>query len=209
MKLAIFGATRGTGRKLLQQALEQNHLVTVLVRNCKIFDQVHKNLHVIQGDVMQQDDVDSVVQGQDVVLCTLGAPPFDSSQVRANGAKNIVQSMQKYEVKRLVCLSGIGVGYSYELLPFYYKFLIIPLLLRRVYADHELQENYIKQSQLDWIIVRAAALTDGEHTSNYFSGTAVASKGTKLKISRADTADFMLKQLSDESNLGKTPSLSY
>jgi len=209
MKLAIFGSTGGTGYKLLEQTLQQGHFVTVLVRNSSSLELEHENLKVIKGDVLDQPTVDSVVKDQDAVLCALGAPAFDKSKLRANGTKDIIQAMNTHGIKRLICQSSIGIGDSYDLLPFYYKYLIIPLMLRFVFADHALQESYIKNSQLDWTIVRAAALTNGEHTGNYLSGVAVTTKKIKLKISRADTADFMLKQLSDNSNLCKSPCISY
>lgn len=84
---------------------------------------------------------------------------------------------------------------------------MIPVFLRHVYADHNIQENYIKDSQLDWTIVRPAALTDGERS--YQHGFTAKNKTITLKISRADTADFMLKQLTDNNYLHKTPCISY
>ena len=209
MNIAIFGSTGGTGRKLLEQALEQGHNITVLVRTARAIKSEHTNIKIIQGNVLDQAKVEEVVKGQDAVVCALGTPPFNRSKLRANGTKIIIQAMQKLSVKRLVCLSAFGVGDSYELLPFYYKYLIIPLMLRYVYADHELQEKYIEQSQLDWTIVRAAALTNGGHTGEYLSGAAAMTRDIKLKISRADIADFMLKQLESEDNLMKSCCVSY
>jgi len=89
------------------------------------------------------------------------------------------------------------------------KYLIVPFMLRRAFADHEIQENYIKESQLDWIIARPVALTDGEHTGTYQSDYTADNKTVTFKISRADTADFMLKQLTDNNYLHRTPSISY
>lgn len=89
------------------------------------------------------------------------------------------------------------------------KYLIVPLLLRHAWADHESQENYIKESQLEWTIVRPTGLTDGGHTGSYQHGFTVDNKKVTNKISRADTADFMLKQLADDTYLYKTPCISY
>ncbi len=83
------------------------------------------------------------------------------------------------------------------------------LLLRNVYADHEAQEAVIKRSDLDWTIVRPGAYTNGERTGEYRHGFPVADKTIKAKISRADVADFMLKQLADNTYLRKTPGVSY
>jgi putative NADH-flavin reductase len=209
MKLIIFGSTGGTGRQIVTQALEQGHDVTAFARNPERLDQKHEKLQVIKGNVLDFASVERAIQGQDVVLCTLGLPPMDKSNLRANGTKNIIRAMEKTGVKRFICQSSYGVGDSRETLPFLMKYLIVPFMLRRAFADHEIQENYIKESQLDWIIVRPAALTDGEHTGSYQHGYTADNKTVTNKISRADTADFMLKQLADNDYLHKTPSISY
>lgn len=209
MKLIIFGSTGGTGRQIVTQALEQGHDVTAFARNPERLDKKHEKLQVIKGNVLDFASVERAIQGQDVVLCTLGLPPMDKSNLRANGTKNIIRAMEKTGVKRFICQSSNGVGDSRDTLPFLMKYLIVPFMLRRAFADHEIQENYIKESQLDWIIVRPAALTDGEHTGSYQHGYTADNKTVTNKISRADTADFMLKQLADNDYLHKTPSISY
>jgi putative NADH-flavin reductase len=209
MKLIIFGSTGSTGRQVVTQALEQGHDVTAFARSPEKLDQKHEKLQVIKGNVLDFSSVERVIQGQDVVLCTLGLPPMDKSNLRANGTKNIIRAMEKTGVKRFICQSSDGVGDSRDTLPFLMKYLIVPFMLRRAFADHEIQENYIKESQLDWIIVRPVALTDGEHTGSYQHGYTADNKTVTFKISRADTADFMLKQLADNNYLHKTPSVSY
>ena len=210
MKLVIFGSTGGTGRQIVTQALEQGHDVTAFARSPEKFDQKHEKLKIVQGNVLDFASVESAIQGQDVVLCALGlSAMMDKTMLRANGTKNIIRAMEKAGVKRFICQSSAGVGDSSDTLPFLMKYLIVPFLLRRAFADHEIQENNIKESQLDWIIVRPAALTDGERTGSYQHGFTAENKTVTLKISRADTADFMLKQLVDNNYLHKTPSISY
>ena len=209
MKLIIFGSTGGTGRQVVTQALEQGHDVTAFARSPERLDQKHEKLQVIKGNVLDFASLERAIQGQDVVLCTLGLPPMDKSNLRANGTKNIIRAMEKTGVKRFICQSSAGVGDSSDTLPFLMKYLIVPFILRRVWADHEIQENYIKESQLDWIIARPAALTDGEHTGSYQHGFTADNKTVTNKVSRADTADFMLKQLVDNNYLHKTPCISY
>jgi len=209
MKLIIFGSTGPTGQQVVKQALEQGHDVTAFARSPEKLDQKHEKLQVIKGDVLDFASVEPAIQGQDAVLCTIGLPPTDKSNLRANGTKNIIRAMEKTGVRRFICQSSDGVGDSREGLPFLYKYLLVPFFLRRVFADHELQEDHIKKSRLDWIIARPAALTNGEHTGDYQQGYNGDHKTVINKISRADTADFMLKQLDDNKYLHKTPSLSY
>jgi len=209
MKVIIFGSTGPTGQQVVKQALEQGHDVTAFARSPEKLDQKHEKLQVMKGDVLDYASVEGAIRGQDAVLCTIGLPPTDKSNLRAKGTKNIIQAMEKTGVRRFICQSSDGVGDSREGLPFLYKYLLVPFMLRRVFADHELQENHIKKSRLDWIIARPAALTNGEHTGAYQQGYPADNKMVKNKISRADTADFMLKQLADNNYLHMTPSLSY
>lgn len=207
MKLIIFGSTGSIGRHLVEQALEQGHIVRAFVRNPAKLDIKHTNLKVTQGDVMDFASVENSMQGQEAVLCAIGAGR--KGTVRSEGTRNIIRAMEKAGVRRFICESSLGVGDSRESLNFFWKYIMFGLLLREAYADHEAQEKYVKQSSLDWTIVRPAAFTDGNQTGVYRHGFPADEKGLKLKISRADVADFMLKQLRDDTYLRKTPGLSY
>ncbi|CAN5714314.1 hypothetical protein BH24ACT20_BH24ACT20_17460 [soil metagenome] len=117
--------------------------------------------------------------------------------------------MEKAGVRRLICQTTLGVGDSQDNLNFFWKYVMFGGLLRQAYADHALQENYVRESRLDWTIVRPAAFTDGERTGEYRHGFSATDKSLKLKISRADVADFVLKQLTSDRYLYSSPGLSY
>ena len=207
MRLIIFGSTGSIGRQLVKQALEQGHMVAAFARDPARVDVKHANLDVIQGDVLDPASVEKAVQGHDAVLCSLGAGL--KGAVRSEGTRNIIHAMEKAGVQRFICQSTLGVGDSQGNLNFFWKYIMFGLLLRRVFADHVSQENYVKQSHLDWIIVRPGAFTDGNRTGEYRHGFPGTDQTIELKISRADVADFMLKQLTDDAYLHKTPGLSY
>lgn len=209
MKLAIFGSTGKTGLQVVQQALAQGHSVTAFVRSPDKIREKNEKLQVIKGDVLDFSSVERAVQGQDAVICTLGLPPLDKSKLRAKGTRNIIKAAEKHNVKRFICQSSHGVGESRDILPPLYKYFIVPFILRNVFADHDLQESEIKKSNLEWIIVRPVALTDGSHTGTYQYFYTADTKKVTNKISRADTADFILKQLDESIYLHKTPSISY
>lgn len=207
MNLLIFGATGSIGRELVRQALEQDHNVTAFTRDVTKIDTKHANLQVVQGDAMEPVSIENAIQNHDVVLCSLGAGR--KGTIRSKGTQNIVHAMEKKGVRRFICQSTLGIGDSHANLNFLWKYIMFGILLRAAYADHVAQEDYVKQSQLDWTIVRPGAFTDGEHTGIYQHGFLPTDKTIELKISRADVADFMLKQLSDSRYLHKTPGLSY
>jgi putative NADH-flavin reductase len=209
MRLLIFGSTGSIGHQLVQQALEQGHLVTAFARDHTKLNIQHPNLKIVQGDVLSFTSVQQAVQSQDAVLCALGSGQKRTGTVRSEGTRNIIRAMEQVGVRRLICQTTLGVGESQGNLNFFWRYLMFGLLLRQVYADHVKQEEFVKQSHLDWIIVRPAAFVNGERTSHYQHGFPGSSRTLTLKISRADVADFMLKQLADDVYLHQTPAVSY
>jgi putative NADH-flavin reductase len=209
MKLVIFGSTAGTGRELLEQALEQGHDVSAFARTPeKIDDLEYPNLQVIQGDVLDSAAVEAAIAGQEAVLCTIGAGA-GMTTLREDATRNIVQAMDRTGVQRLICQSSLGVGDSRANLGAFTRHVIVGLFLRHAFADHERQEAVIEQSPLKWTIVRPPHLLDTPRTGVYRHGFPPKDRDIKGKISRADVADFMLKQLTDDSYLQSTPGVSY
>ncbi|MEJ7662747.1 MAG: SDR family oxidoreductase [Hymenobacter sp.] len=204
-----FGATGGTGRQLTEQALAQGHRVTAFVRTPGKLTLTHPQLRVAAGDVFNYEAVRQAMPGHDAVLSTLGAPPSQREPVRSVGTDHIIRAMEDAGVRRFICLTTLGMGDSRPALPWLYQYILVPLLLRAAFADSERQEARIRQSALDWIIARPGTLTDGPRTGHYQHGFPPTTKGLSMRISRADVADFMLRQLADSHYLRQAVSLSY
>ncbi len=207
MNIIVFGATGTVGRRLVERALAQGHRVTAFARRAAVLDSDHPALTRRAGDVLDREAVADAVAGHDAVLIALGAGR--KGGVRAAGTENVVAAMRRHGIRRLVCETTLGAGDSRALLTFFWKRIMFGFLLRAAYADHEAQEEIVRGSGLDWTVVRPAAFTDGPATGAYRHGFAPTEKNLKLKISRADVADFMLRQLTDDSYLRKSPGLSY
>ena len=208
MKIAIFGATGTIGRVLVTQALSEGHMVTAFTRSGKFEGEQHANLSVVRGDVLDEEAVAKAIEGQDAVVCTLGAGR--KGIVRSKGTENILKGMKVHGVSRFICQSTLGAGDSVGNLNFFWKNIMFGVLLRPAMADHNIQENSVRKSNVDWTIVRPAAFTDGPITGNYQHGFPGNSpKGLVLKISRADVAHFLLKQLTGDAYLNQTVGLSY
>src|SRR5690554_4377204 len=166
----------------------------------------HTNLTVYEGNVSNPKEVEHAVKNHDAVFCALG--DGRAGKIRAEGTFNIINAMNKAEVKKLICLSTLGMGESYGNLNFIWRHIMFGMLLKRAFNDHKLQEEYIRNSNLDFTIVRPSALTDGAMTNGYKIDFDGKYKKLNLKISRADVADFMLRQLHSENYVRKAVSIS-
>lgn len=207
MKIIIFGATGSVGRHLVDQSLADGHTVTAFARDPSALVASHPRLAHRAGDVLDPTVVLDAVHGHDAVVVALGAGR--KGIVRATGTRNIVAAMHRHGLRRLVCTSTLGAGDSYPALNFFWKRIMFGLLLRAAFADHQAQEDVIRRSDLDWVIVRPGAYTDGPATGVYKFGFAATEKDIALRISRADVARFMLHQLTGTSWLRQSPGLSY
>lgn len=206
MKLAIFGATGGTGRCLVEQGLALGHHCTAFARKPSAITIIHPSLSAVQGNVLDATAVELAVRGQDAVLCSLGIRPWTREPVLLEGTRNILAAIEKHGVKRFVCESSFGVGDSKSDADWFTNFMI-RLLLNRIYKEKELQEPLIRQSKLEWIIVRPARLTNGARKGQYRQGEHLK-PGLFGSISRADVAEFMLKQLGEDAYLRKSVTIS-
>lgn len=212
MKLLIIGATGPTGREIASQALSRGHTVTALVRGAAKanFDPAVKKA---VGDVLDGNSLGKALTDHEAVICSLGSAasgPFKKMTLLSKGTHNLVAAMQAQGVKRLVCITGVGAGDSKGHGPWYYNWLIQPLMLRGVYEDKTRQEEIVRNSGLDWTLVRPALLSNGMakgaqavHAFTQLAGIHVG------KISRSDVAAFCLQELADGRFQRQAPVITY
>ena len=204
VKLFVLGATGGTGRHIAAQALEAGHMVTVMARDLAKVMTRDQRLTVVGGDTTSGGAaMTTAMHGHDAVISAIGrGKTFQSDQLIQRSVPVILSAMQASGVRRLVFTSALGVGASYQHAPLLPK-MFFNTLLRGIYADKLIGDDYIRQSGLDWTIVQPAALTDGPLTRKYRSGERLPLSGIPT-ISRADTAHFILDRIDDATTFGKT-----
>lgn len=209
MKIVIFGASGPTGIHLVQQALEQGHRVTAMIRNPEKFQISHPNLQVQKADALVPSSFENALPGHEVVLSALGiGQSFKDTIIYSESGKNIIDAMRKNGIKRFICITSGGVEDNDPSFGLLYKFIFKPLL-RKPYKNMKMLEAYLQDNKdIDWVVVRPSQLTDTPRSGNYRVSAHYAPKGGS-KISRADLADFMLKQIASEEWLHKTPTLAY
>ena len=205
MHILVIGATGGTGRQIVDQALRRGHTVTALVRNPRRVRTRHERLRVVEGNVLDPAAVADAMRGADAVLCALGHKRWIvPTTTLSRGTNNIVSAMEANGVKRLVCETSLGVGDSWGRLGLQYTLFIVPFIIFFYYVDKGRQERIIRSSALDWTIVRPGRLTNGPQRGTYRYGENIGSYFLTVSISRADVAEFMMKQLDEKENVHRT-----
>jgi putative NADH-flavin reductase len=208
MKVLVLGATGGTGREIVQQLKALGHAPVALVRSTVKAEELGAAL--IQGDARDEAVLFEALAGCDAVISALGtaASPFREVTLLSAASRAIVAAMSRRGVKRLVCITGIGDGDSRGHGGFAFDRIILPLLLRNVYADKDRQEAIIAQADLDWVLVRPAILNDKPRRGNiralvnldgFHGGT----------IGRSDVAAFVVDQLASDAFIGKRPLITW
>ena len=209
LSLVVVGATGGTGRELVKQALARGHKVTAFVRDPTKLAIEHENLKLARGDVMDYASVESALRGQDAVLCALGHKRFFyPTKILSEGTHNIVRAMKVCAVPRLIVESSLGVCDAVGRLGLFASLFAVPLILPFYFWDRRRQERLVSHSAPDWIIVRPSVLTNGPARGEYQHGN-VGSYILPTRVARADVAAFMLKQLHDDTYLGAAPGICY
>lgn len=211
MNIAVFGANGPTGRLLTKQALAEGHAVTAVTRHPDTFPLRHEGLRVLPGDVFDLAAVERAIAGQDAVLSTLGTP-FSRKPITvySRGAENILRAMDRYGVRRFVCVSSSaadehlepqgGIIFGRVLQP-----LIMGVFGRTLYDDMRRMEALVERSDVDWTIIRPSGLFATPTVTSY----RVADIHLPARYtSRTDLADCMLRQLTDDRFVRKIASVA-
>jgi len=204
MKILIIGAARGVGRHLAEQASAGGHQVTGLIQNPLGAGMSHRNLRLVGGTITSPAAVAQAVKGQDAVCISIGIRPTRAPvDVFSRGTEVVLAAMRHAGVRRLVCVTGIGAGDSRGHGGRLYDRVVLPLLLKSVYADKDRQETLVRASDAVWTLVRPGFLTNRPGTGRYrVSADLIGLKARK--IARADVARYLLHEMTTSTDAGKT-----
>lgn len=203
MKVLVLGATGATGQLIVRDATASGHHVVALVRA-----KAHAHLpgaEVIEGDVGDEETLARALNGCDAVVSALGTGVgLREVDLLTVTTRALVAVMTRAGVRRLICISALGVGDSRNHGGFIFDRLFQPLLLGRAYKDKERQEAAIRASSLDWVVIRPAMLTNGLPRARVRATTDLEGVHGG-KIARADVAQFVVEQLRTDTWLRRTP----
>jgi putative NADH-flavin reductase len=209
MKIAIFGATGETGRQLVEQALAAGHEVVAYVRNPSKLNTRHENLMIVQGKLTDQAMIEHAISGADAVISVLGPRGGSKDKPITRGMQNIIEAMKKQGVRRLIISSTLSAKDPNDLPDFKAKALVnlVKLTIHAAYEEVVSVADTVRKSDLDWTIVRLTTLNNNPKSGKVRVG--YLGKGeVGLRISRADLAEFMLKQVQDTKYLRQAPVIS-
>lgn len=216
MKVAVIGATGGSGLAATQALLDAGHHVTAFARRPERLAIGSERLTRVAGDATRPADLTPAVAGHDAVLVTLGisenplrvrlfgtrGTPLD---IRSAGTRHVVEAMREQGVRRLVVQTTYGVGATRRRLRFVER-LLFSLLLAPQIADSELQDELVAQSGLDWTLVQPVHLTDAPGDEAPF----VSSTGetARMSVSRRSLGRFLAQAVQSPQLVGKSVAVS-
>jgi uncharacterized protein YbjT (DUF2867 family) len=209
MKVLVLGATGGTGREIVREAGAQGHSVVALVRSkAKAIDLAGAEL--VEGDARDEQALSRALENCSGVISSLGTPvsPLREVTLLSTATRALVMAMERRNVRRLVCITGLGAGDSRGHGGFLFDHLFFPLLLQKVYADKDRQEDAVRASKLDWVLVRPVVLTDKPARGTVRAETDLSGihGGT---VARGDVAKFVVQQLTDDTWLRRAPLITW
>jgi putative NADH-flavin reductase len=211
-RVLVIGAGGGIGFETVRACLAAGFAVRAFSRSADRSPLRHENLETWTGDALNADDVRAALDGVDAVVVALGVPAdrrmlTGPITLFSESARVLVPAMADLGVRRLICVTGFGAGDSRAAIhPL--QFLPFQVILGKAYADKSAQERIVKESGLDWTLVRPGVLTNGRATGRY----TIRKKPDEWRngvISRADVAGFIVKALREPGWIGEAPVLTY
>lgn len=215
MKTLVIGANGATGRAVTAELLTQGHEVSAFVRRPGAMGELGDRVRLIVGDVMTPDDVDRAVAGHDAVVVVLGikenplrvrfrGAAATASNVRSAGTRNVVAAMRRHGVPRLVVQSTHGAGETRRKLSWFWK-LMFWLILKPQLVDTNLQETIVRDSDLDWVLVRPVSLKDTPPGDVLVS---TSGDTRSMDVPRRSVARVLVDALTGRRQLGQALSVS-
>lgn len=213
--ILIIGAAGGIGRQATELALAANHRVTAILRDPGKLPLTHPNLNLVKGDILYPETFEKCLPGADLVISAIGVSGSSlgndkPTTLYSAGNAALITAMKRTAAARVFFISASAIEIS-PVLPFYVRLAekyIVQQLLKHMYADLRAMEKLVKESDLNWTIVRPPRLTDGAATGHYRTAINSFLKNC-LKISRGDVAHFMIHNAFNEATYKGVVEIGY
>jgi putative NADH-flavin reductase len=209
-KVVVLGANGGIGGQAVEMALKQGHSVTAILRTPSTLTLTHPNLIAVKGDILKPETWEQYLENKDVVISAIGATTRKETTLYSQGARNLLNAMKKTGANRVffISASGLDVNPSHSLFIRWATKYALQRLFKNMYADLRQMEQIVKESDLNWTILRPPRLTNKPFTGRYrFAINHFLKAG--LSISRADLAHYMLGNATNETIYRRTVEVAY
>jgi putative NADH-flavin reductase len=208
--VVVLGANGGIGKHAVSAALKAGHQVTAILRTPANLEIRHANLQIVQGNIMNPGTLDDFLKNQDIVISAIGKNSFKKTTLYSQGNKNLIDAMKRVGTNRafFISASGLEVNPTHSWLVRFVTKYILQKLLRHMYADLWKMEETVKESTINWTIMRPPKLFDKPETGKYRIAIDTYLSGG-LGIARADVADFMINNINNEAIFKKTVGIAY
>lgn len=207
--IALFGGSGQTGQAFLDKALEAGYRLRALARTPEKIPQKSERLTVLQGDVLEEQDVRHTISGTDVAVSLFGHVKGSPKWLQSDGTYNIIQAMRAENIRKIISLSGGGLPFERDEPKLADKLIrgIMKIAVPKVLNDAVRHAEILRSSQLDWVIVRGPRLTNEAERGDYRVGWVGVNASTS--IGRKDLADFILQQVEKNDYIHQMPFVSY
>ncbi|MEH7495863.1 NAD(P)-dependent oxidoreductase [Neobacillus niacini] len=206
MNILVLGATGRVGSQIVTYSLHDRHHVTVLVRTPEKIQIHNENLTIIQGNVLNKNDIALAMRGIDVVISALNT---DGTDTLSESMPLIIEAMVTEGIKRIITIGTAGILQS-RTTPnsLRYQSSESKRKSTRAAEDHHKVYDILKQSNLDWTIVCPTYLPDGEKVGKYrIERNFLPEGGTKISV--PDTAEFTFKQINASDYIKSRVGITY
>lgn len=210
LNIVVLGANGGIGNQAVLQALKAGHKVTAILRTPGKLTLTHPNLQIVQGDVMKPATLYKHLDNKDAVISSIGKNSLKKTTLYSQGNKNLLDAMKKAGSNRafFISASGLEINPTHSILVKLAVKVILQPLLRNMYADLWAMEKIIKESNINWTIMRPPKLLDQPASGKYQVAIDTYVKNG-LNISRADVAHFMINNITNERTFKRTVEVAY
>jgi putative NADH-flavin reductase len=202
-KIAIIGGNGKVGRYIAKKAIENGFQVRQLVRNPTKIAYDKNQIEVIKGDARSRDSIQSLLEGCDVVINTLGQP-VKETPVYSSVTSTILMTMKELGISRYIGVTGASLDVTGDkksminrLGARLFKFLFLKMI-----QDKEKELEILKKSEIEWTLVRLPFVVEGPQTG-YIKENLFDMPGTK--INNSDIAYFLIHQIKEKKYHLKTP----
>lgn len=203
MRFLLLGASGSVGRRILVQGRARGHTIRAQTRDAARLANQPPGIEVVVADPTAVGALRALVAGQEAVIISLGTTPGRRTTLFSDVTTKLIAVMEAANVRRLVAITGVGAGETRGHGGFWYDRVIYPLFTRPLYEDKDRQECLIRESTLDWVLVRPAPFKATIGSAPFEILTDVTADTVLRRITRDEVASFVLDQLGNDRYLRK------